>query len=143
VVPYNGTPNLIGALRGRQVDVGVEILGPALAQIKGGALRALAVAGEKRSVVLPELPTAQEQGVAGFVASSWNALAVPAKTPRPVVERLQREIAAALGDAEVRKKLRELNIDARANTPEQASALLVGDIRRWSAVIERAGIPKQ
>lgn len=143
VVPYNGTPNLIGALRGRQVDVGVEILGPALAQIKGGALRALAVAGEKRSVVLPELPTAQEQGVAGFVASSWNALAVPAKTPRPVVERLQREIAAALGDAEVRKKLRELNIDARASTPEQASALLVGDIRRWSAVIERAGIPKQ
>jgi len=143
VVPYNGTPNLIGALRGRQVDVGVEILGPALAQIKRGALRALAVAGEKRSVVLPELPTAQEQGVAGFVASSWNALAVPAKTPRPVVERLQREIAAALGDAEVRKKLRELNIDARANTPEQASALLVGDIRRWSAVIERAGIPKQ
>ena len=143
VIPFNGTPNLIGALRGRQVDVGVEILGPALAQIKGGALRALAVAGEKRSVVLPELPTAQEQGVAGFVASSWNALAVPAKTPRPVVERLQREIAAALGDAEVRKKLRELNIDARANTPEQASALLVGDIRRWSAVIERAGIPKQ
>ena len=143
VIPFNGTPNLIGALRGRQVDVGVEILAPALAQVRGGALRALAVAGEKRSVVLPDLPTAQEQGVAGFVASSWNALAVPAKTPRPVVERLQREIAAALGDAEVRKKLRDLNIDARASTPEQASALLVGDIRRWSAVIERAGIPKQ
>ena len=143
VIPFNGTPNLIGALRGRQVDVGVEILGPALAQIKAGALRALAVAGEKRSVVLPDLPTAREQGVAGFVASSWNALAVPAKTPRPVVERLQREIAAALGDAEVRKKLRDLNIDARASTSEQASALLVGDIRRWSAVIERAGIPKQ
>ncbi|MFN3737092.1 Bug family tripartite tricarboxylate transporter substrate binding protein [Hydrogenophaga sp.] len=143
VIPFNGTPNLIGALRGRQVDVGVEILAPALAQVRGGALRALAVAGEKRSVVLPDLPTAQEQGVAGFVASSWNALAVPAKTPRPVVERLQREIAAALGDAEVRKKLRDLNIDARASTPEQASALLVGDIRRWGAVIERAGIPKQ
>lgn len=123
--------------------MGVEILAPALAQVRGGALRALAVAGEKRSVVLPDLPTAQEQGVAGFVASSWNALAVPAKTPRPVVERLQREIAAALGDAEVRKKLRDLNIDARASTPEQASALLVGDIRRWGAVIERAGIPKQ
>ncbi len=143
VIPFNGTPNLIGALRGRQVDVGVEILAPALAQVRGGALRALAVAGEKRSVVLPDLPTAQEQGVAGFVASSWNALAVPAKTPRPVVERLQREIAAALGDAEVRKKLRDLNIDARASTPEQASALMVGDIRRWGAVIERAGIPKQ
>ncbi|NCT96221.1 MAG: tripartite tricarboxylate transporter substrate binding protein [Comamonadaceae bacterium] len=142
-VPFNGTPNLIGALRGRQVDVGVEILAPVLAQIRGGALKALAVAGEKRSPVLPEVPTAVESGVAGFVASSWNAIAAPAKTPRPVIERLQREIAAAVADAEVQKKLRELNIDPRSSTPEQATALLVNDIKRWSAVIERAGIPKQ
>lgn len=143
IVPFNGTPNLIGALRGRQVDAGVEILAPVLAQIRGGALKALAVAGEKRSPVLPEVPTAVESGVAGFVASSWNAIAAPAKTPRPVVERLQREIAAAVADAEVQKKLRELNIDPRSSTPEQASALLANDIRRWSGVIERAGIPKQ
>ena len=142
-VPFNGTPNLIGALRGRQVDVGVEILSPVLTQIRGGALRALAVAGEKRSLVLPDVPTAAESGVAGFVASSWNAIAAPAKTPRPVIERLQREIAAAVANAEVQKKLRELNIDPRASTPEQASALLANDIKRWSAVIERAGIPKQ
>ncbi len=143
IVPFNGTPNLIGALRGRQVDVGVEILAPVLAQIRGGALRALAVAGEKRSVVLPEVPTAVESGVSGFVASSWNALAAPAKTPRPVIDRLQREIAASVADAEVQKKLRELNIDPRSSTPEQAAALLVNDIKRWSGVIERAGIPKQ
>ena len=142
-VPFNGTPNLIGALRGRQVDVGVEILAPVLAQIRGGALKALAVAGEKRSPMLPEVPTAVESGVAGFVASSWNAIAAPAKTPRPVIERLQREIAAAVADAEVQKKLRELNIDPRSSTPEQAAALLMNDIKRWSAVIERAGIPKQ
>lgn len=143
IVPFNGTPNLIGALRGRQVDVGVEILAPVLAQIRGGALRALAVAGEKRSVVLPEVPTALESGVAGFVASSWNAIAAPAKTPRPVIERLQREIAAAVADAGVQQKLRDLNIDPRSSTPEQASELLASDIRRWSGVIERAGIPKQ
>ncbi|MGC4397443.1 Bug family tripartite tricarboxylate transporter substrate binding protein [Hydrogenophaga sp. T2] len=142
-VPFNGTPNLIGALRGRQVDVGVEILAPVLAQVRAGALRALAVAGEKRSAVLPDVPTAAESGVAGFVASSWNAIAAPAKTPRPVIERLQREIAASVADAEVQKKLRELNIDPRASSPEQTAALLAGDIKRWSAVIERAGIPKQ
>jgi len=142
-VPFNGTPNLIGALRGRQVDVGVEILAPVLAQVRGGALRALAVAGDKRSVVLPEVPTAAESGVPGFVASSWNAIAAPAKTPRPVIERLQRDIAATVADAEVQKKLRELNIDPRSSTPEQTAALLASDIRRWSAVIERAGIPKQ
>ncbi|MCW5652575.1 tripartite tricarboxylate transporter substrate binding protein [Hydrogenophaga sp.] len=143
IVPFNGTPNLIGALRGRQVDVGVEILAPVLAQIRGGALKALAVASEKRSTVLPDVPTAAEAGVGGFLASSWNALAVPAKTPRAVVDRLQREIAASVADAEVQKKLRELNIDPRSSTPEQTQALLVGDIQRWSRVIERAGIQKQ
>ncbi|WP_439517111.1 tripartite tricarboxylate transporter substrate binding protein [Hydrogenophaga sp.] len=143
IIPFNGTPNLIGALRGRQVDVGVEILAPVLPQIRGGALKALAVAGERRSAVLPEVPTAMEGGVAGFQASSWNALAAPAKTPRAVVERLQREIAATVADADVQKKLRELNIDPRSSTPEQASALLVSDIQRWSRVIERAGIPRQ
>lgn len=143
IVPFNGTPNLIGALRGRQVDVGVEILAPVLAQIRGGALRALAVAGDRRSAVLPDVPTAAESGVAGFVASSWNAIAAPAKTPRPVIERLQREIAATVADARVQQRLRDLNIDPRSSTPEQASELLASDIRRWSGVIERAGIPKQ
>jgi tripartite-type tricarboxylate transporter receptor subunit TctC len=143
IVPFNGTPNLIGALRGRQVDVGVEILAPVLTQIRGGALKALAVAGERRSPVLPDVPTATEAGVVGFQASSWNALAAPAKTPRAVIERLQREIAATVADADVQRKLRELNIDPRSSTPEQTMALLVNDIQRWSRVIERAGIPKQ
>jgi tripartite-type tricarboxylate transporter receptor subunit TctC len=143
VVPFNGTPALIGAIRGQQVDVAVEILAPMLTQIQGGAVRALAVTGEKRSIVLPDVPTAVEAGVKDFVASSWNALAVPSKTPRPVVDRLQRDIATALADPGVREKLRGLNIDARASTPEQTAALLASDIRRWSGVIERAGIPKQ
>jgi tripartite-type tricarboxylate transporter receptor subunit TctC len=143
VIPFNGTPNLIGALRGRQVDIGVEILAPVLAQIRGGALKALAVAGEKRSAVLPDVPTAVESGVAGFIASSWNALAAPAKTPRPVIDRLQREIAATVADPEVQKKLQALNVDPRSSTPEQTATLLANDIRRWSGVIERAGIPKQ
>lgn len=143
IVPFNGTPALIGALRGRQVDVGVEILAPVLTQIRGGALKALAVSGEQRSTVLPDVPTAVESGVTGFVASSWNALAAPAKTPRPVIDRLQREIAATVADPAVQQKLKALNVDPRSSTPEQTSALLVSDIRRWSAVIERAGIPKQ
>ena len=142
-MPFNGTPALVGAIRGQQVDVAVEILSPMLTHIKAGALRALAVTGEKRSIVLPEVPTAVESGVKEFVASSWNALAVPSKTPRAAVDRLQREIAAALADAGVREKLRNLNIDARSSTPEQTAALLASDIKRWSDVIERAGIPKQ
>ena len=143
IIPFNGTPALIGALRGRQVDVGVEILAPVLTQIRAGALKALAVAGERRSPVLPDVPTATEAGVAGFQASSWNALAAPAKTPRAVIDRLAREVAATVADAEVQSKLRELNIDPRSSTPEQTTALLVNDIQRWSRVIERSGIPRQ
>ena len=143
IVPFNGTPALIGALRGKQVDVGVEILGPALAQIRAGTLRALALTGPKRSTMLPDVPTAVEQGVKGYVATSWNGLAVPAKTPRDVVMRLNQSINAALENTEVRKKLADLNIDPDGSTPEQAAELLAADIKRWSGVIERAGIPKQ
>ena len=143
VVPFKATPELIGALRGKQVDVGVEILGPALTQIKSGAFRALAVTGKKRSSVLPDVPTAVEAGVKGFQASSWNALAVPGKTPRAVIDRLNKDIVAALAKPEVKKKLADLNIDADQSTPDEASQLLASDIKRWGAVIEKSGIPKQ
>ena len=143
VVPFKATPELIGALRGKQVDVGVEILGPALTQIRAGAFRALAVTGQKRSSVLPDVPTAVEAGVKGFQASSWNALAVPGKTPRPIIDRLHKDIVAALAKPDVRKKLADLNIDADPSSPDEAAALLASDIKRWGAVIDRAGIPKQ
>ncbi|WP_253194520.1 tripartite tricarboxylate transporter substrate binding protein [Hydrogenophaga sp. A37] len=143
IVPFKATPELVGALRGKQVDVGVEILGPALTQIKAGAFRALAVTGKKRSSALPDVPTAVEAGVKGFQASSWNALAVPGKTPRPVIDRLNKDIVAALAKPEVKKKLADLNIDADMSTPDEAAQLLASDIKRWGAVIEKAGIPKQ
>jgi tripartite-type tricarboxylate transporter receptor subunit TctC len=143
IVPFNGTPALVGALRGKQVDVGVEILGPALTQIKAGAFRALAVTGKKRSIALPEVPTAVEAGVKDFQASSWNALAVPGKTPRPVIDRLNKDIVAALAKPDVKKKLADLNIDADPSTPDEAAQLLASDIKRWGAVIDKAGIPKQ
>ncbi|MCU0762987.1 MAG: tripartite tricarboxylate transporter substrate binding protein [Hydrogenophaga sp.] len=143
VVPFNGTPALVAALRGRQVDVAVEILGPVLPQIHAGELRPLAVTGEVRSIVQPRVPTAREAGVLGLVASSWNALAAPAGTPAAVVQRLQREIDAALQDPDVRQRLRTLSVDARSSTPQEAAALLAADIERWTRVIERSGIPKQ
>jgi tripartite-type tricarboxylate transporter receptor subunit TctC len=143
IVPFNGTPAVINALRGGQIDAAVEILAPVMGQIKGGALRALAVTSEKRSVLLPDVPTAAESGLPGYLASSWNALAAPARTPKDVVARLNREVAAALQSSEVRSRLHELGVEARASTPEQAHELLVSEIKRWGEVIERAKIPKQ
>lgn len=143
IVPFNGTPAVINALRGGQIDAGLDILGPLLAQIKARALHPLAITGDKRSRVLPEVPTAKESGVAGFVASSWNGLAVPAGTPKEVVARLNKDIVAALNDPAVRKRLEELNLDPHPGTPEQAAALLNNDIKRWGDVITRARIARQ
>jgi tripartite-type tricarboxylate transporter receptor subunit TctC len=143
IVPFNGTPAVVTALRGGQIDAAVEILGPILPQINAKALRALAVTGDKRAAVLPDVPTAKESGLPAFVASSWNALAAPAKTPKDVVARLNKEIAAALNAPDVKKKLADLNVDAYSSTPEQASELLSSEIKRWGGVIVRAKIPQQ
>jgi tripartite-type tricarboxylate transporter receptor subunit TctC len=143
IVPFNGTPAVINALRGGQIDAGLDILGPLQAQIKAKALRALAITGDKRSRMLPEVPTAQESGIAGYSAASWNGLAVPAKTPKDVVARLNRDIVAALNDPAVRKRLEDLNLDPHPGTPEQAAAMLNKDIKRWGDVIARAKIPRQ
>jgi len=143
IVPFNGTPAVITALRGGQIDAALEILGPVLPQITAKALRALAVTGEKRAAVLPEVPTAKESGLPTFVAASWNALAAPAKTPKDVVARLNKEIAAALNAPDVKKKLHDLNVEATPGTSAQASELLASEIKRWGEVITRAKIPRQ
>ena len=143
VVPFNGTPAVLTALRGGQIDVGVEILAPVLPQIKGQALRALAVTGDKRATALPQVPTAKEAGVKTLYAASWNALAVPAKTPRDIVQRLNQEIQSALNAPEVRKKLLDMNVDPHPSSLQQAADLLSGETKRWGEVIQRAGIPKQ
>jgi tripartite-type tricarboxylate transporter receptor subunit TctC len=143
IVPFNGTPAVVTALRGGQIDAAVEILAPVLPQIQGNALRALAVTGAKRAAVLPNVPTAQESGLNGFTVASWNAIAAPARTPRAVIERLNRDIAAALNAPDVKKKLAELNVDAQASTPQQTSDLLASEVKRWGDVIVRAKIPQQ
>jgi tripartite-type tricarboxylate transporter receptor subunit TctC len=145
VVPFNGTPPVITALRGGQIDAGLDILGPLMPQIASRALRPLAVLGEKRAPQLPDVPAARESGgsLATFKASSWNGLAVPAKTPRDVVARLSREVQAAVGQPDVKARLLELNLVAQGSTPEQLGALMASEVKRWSDVIAHAKIPRQ
>jgi tripartite-type tricarboxylate transporter receptor subunit TctC len=144
VVPFNGTPAVITALRSGEVDAGVEILAPLKSQITSKALRALATFGDKRPIGLPDVPTAGETGGAlkGLQIASWNALAAPAKTPREVVDRLNRELQVALASPELKKKLADLNVDAKASTPAQLGGLLASETKRWTGVIEHAKIPR-
>ncbi|GAB3650179.1 Bug family tripartite tricarboxylate transporter substrate binding protein [Ramlibacter alkalitolerans] len=145
VVPFNGTPAVITALRGGSVDAAVEILAPLRPQMASKALRALATFGDKRPTGLPEVPTAAESGgtLANLRVASWNALAAPAGTPAPVLLRLNAELKKALATPALRRKLADLNVDARWSTPEDLGNLLASEIRRWSDVIARAKIPRQ
>ena len=143
VVPFKATPDVVTAIRGDQIQAGLDILSPLLPQIQGKALRPLAVTGARRSRVLPDVPTAQEAGVKGLNATSWNGLAVPAGTPAAVIGRLNQAVNAALKDAGVRQKLDALNLDAHPGTSADALEMLSSDIQRWSEVIAKAKIERK
>ncbi len=144
IVPYNGTPAVLNALRGGQVDMAVEILGPLKPQINAKAVRLLGVMGEQRPRDLPNVPTLRElPGLSNFNVSSWNALAAPGKTPKAVLERLSAEVGKALAQPDMVKRLGDLGIQARASTPSQLGQLLDREIARWGEVIQKAGIAQQ
>lgn len=142
VVPFNGSPAVLTALRGGQVDAVVEILGPMMGQISSKAVRPLAVMGAKRASLLADVPTIAESGVRGFDVASWNALAAPARTPPAVLALLNRELNKALENADLRKQLADLNVGPAGGSPGQLRDLLASEIRRWSDVMARANVPR-
>ncbi len=142
-VPFKATPAIIAAVKGKDLDAMVEILAPVIPQIKSGSLRALGVTFDRRFAGLPEVPTIAEAGVPGYEASAWNGVAAPARTPRAVIERLNKEIGAAVAVPEVSQRLQDLGVDARASSPEALRELLISETAKWKAVVERAKIEKQ
>lgn len=142
-VPYKGSPAVLLALRGGEVDVGVEILAPMLPQVKGGALRVLAVTGDRPNPALAATPTVQQSEVPGYNVSSWNAIAVPAGTPPAVVQRLHQAVQQALATPSVRTSLEQSGVRVQGSTPAEAQALVSSEIKRWGAVIRAAKIEPQ
>ncbi len=145
VVPFNGTPNLITAIRAGDVDAGFEILGPLLPQVSGRALRLLAVSSARRSPACPDVPTVAEAGVGadGYDVVSWNGLAAPAATPPVLIDRLAKAITTALGDAEVTGPLARSGIEPLVESPALLQRRLADEVVRWRTVIDRAGIERQ
>jgi tripartite-type tricarboxylate transporter receptor subunit TctC len=140
VVPYKGSPAVLTALRAGEVDAAFEILGPMLPQLQAKAVRALAVTSDKRFAALPEVPTMGQAGVANYSVASWNALAAPAKTPQPVIERLNAAANEALKSPAVQERLLGLGVRAQGGTPQQLATLLADEIAHWREVIRTAKI---
>jgi tripartite-type tricarboxylate transporter receptor subunit TctC len=143
IIPFRGTPEAqISLLRG-DIALVIDSYSSMKGNLADGKLRALASSGSKRSEATPGLATVQESGVAGYGVVSWNALFAPSGTPPEIVKVLNGALRDILADADVKRRLIELGIEARASTPQEISARLRSDIDKWRPVIEKAGIQKQ
>jgi len=135
-VPYKGGGPMMQDTMGGQIDLGIASVAALSANVKGGKLRALAVTGDKRSHVMPDVPTLAEQGFAGFSAYAWWGILAPAGTPKPVLDKFHAELLKALNQPDLRKQLTEtLGMDLAASSPEALQKFLVGEIDRWGKVV--------
>ncbi|HZN24700.1 MAG TPA: tripartite tricarboxylate transporter substrate binding protein [Burkholderiales bacterium] len=139
-VPYKGAGAVLQDLLGGQVQMLVSAVATPLPHIKAGKLRALMVTDEKRSAVLPDVPSAPEAGLPKMVMLFWVGFAVPAGTPQPIIERLQKEVVIALAAPDTKKRFADMAVDGVGTTPAQAAKLVDDEIQRWSAVIKAANI---
>lgn len=142
-VPYTNTGLLLAGLRSNSVQVAFEFIAPVVGLVRAGQLRALAVSTRARFSGLPDIPTVHESGVPGFEVTSWNGVGVPAKTPRPVIDRLNRAITEGLAAPDVKQRFHEMAVDTFPSTPEAYRKHIAGEIAKWRQVIQTAGIPRQ
>jgi tripartite-type tricarboxylate transporter receptor subunit TctC len=139
-IPYKGIAPAITAQLADEVQMSFTPIAVGMPHAKAGRLRALASAGLKRSVAIPEVPTIDESGLPGFEVIGWWGMLAPSKTPRTVVNQLNREVRAALDVPEVRKSLVDQGMDPAGGTPEQFGALIRADMDKWGDVGKRLGV---
>ena len=139
-IPYRGSGPTIAALLQNEVQTSFSGPGAALPQIKAGKIRALAVTTLKRSRELPDVPTLDESGYKGFEISGWYGIMAPAKTPRPIINRLNTDIVAVLSSGETPKILAARGYDPTPTTPEAFAKYLRSEVVRWSKAVKDYGI---
>ncbi|MEF7612998.1 tripartite tricarboxylate transporter substrate binding protein [Aquincola sp. MAHUQ-54] len=141
-VPYRGGSLAINDTIGGQVDVMFAVMPEAVSFVQTGRLQALGVMSPKRSPTLPQVPTMAEAGVADLHLSAWMALLAPAKTPRAIIDQLNRAVSTAF-DAELRAKLAESGIEVATSTPEELQQLIAHDIKLHAELVKAAGLVPQ
>ena len=143
IVPFKSSGEVISAVIGKNIDFGVEILTPLLGPLKGNSLKPIVLMGRKRFPALPNVPTMSESGFPGFEASSWNGISASARTPKDVIEKLNKAVLYALNNNEVRVKLLDLGIEPKGSSSEEMKDLISSDVKKWKVIIENAKIEKQ
>ncbi len=143
IIPYRNTPEVIVAALRNDVQLMVDFYAPLKGSLVDKKLRPLGSSGTKRSPFLPDVPTVAEAGGFPYEVTSWNGVFARVGTPAPILDRLNKAIHEVVAMPDVQKRYADLGIEAKASTPEELKARLVDDIKKWSAVIEKAGIPKQ
>lgn len=143
IVTYRTTGELLNATATGDIGGAMEVAATTLGQISGGRLRPLAVTSPRRSSVLPDVPTVAESGLPDYNVVTWNAMAAPRGTPRPVIDRLNAEVRRVLAMPEVRDRLLPLAVEPTPTTPEAMRQLLVDETALWGRVIQAAGIERQ
>jgi len=139
-VPYKGGGQAMSDALGGNIPLVYTAVAGAHQYVKTGKLNAIAVSSAKRSSSLPDVPTFIESGVAGFEVSSWVGILAPAQTPRPIVDRLNRELNAVLASPEIVEKLATLGITATPGTPDAFAAQIRADLAKYGKVVKAAGI---
>lgn len=142
-VPYRGDAASVVGLMGKEVDMVIAPPTAVMSHIQAGKLKVLATTGPERWPDLPDLQTVAEQGVSGYDVRSWAGFMAPAGTPAPIVATLNNAIKNALDVQEVQAKLQNMGGEATGSTPEEMTAMLSNEVKKWKAVAMDAGITKQ
>ncbi len=139
-VPYKGVPEALNDVVGGRVQFTLGPLGASMGLIRDGRLRGLGITSSKRSAVLPDVPTIAESGYPGFRWDSWSGIFAPAKTPRPIINRLNRELVRVLSDAEFQQRFAALGMEATHTTPEQLDKFVAEQLATVMRLAAKAGI---
>jgi tripartite-type tricarboxylate transporter receptor subunit TctC len=138
-VPFRGTGPSLQAVIAGHIQMAFNPPPPLLGHIKAGSIVPIAVTTLKRTSALPEVPTVAESGYPGFDATTWHGLVAPAKTPKPIIDKLHAAFKATLEDPQVNKQLTDLGVDVGATTPEAFRAYIVSEIPKWAKIVQASG----
>jgi tripartite-type tricarboxylate transporter receptor subunit TctC len=138
-VPYKGGGPAMTDLLGDQINLIFATAASAVPHVQSGKIRALAVTTAKRSQLVPDLPTVAEAGLRGFEANNWYGVVVPAKTPKPIIDRLHKEFVAVLNMPDIKDILFKQGLDAAPSTPEKFGAYIKAETAKWAKVIKASG----